>query len=80
MLKVDKHNEWHRIFKNSDPEYIVAVIMRTLLMKKYPIKNPELIRMLDKLMMSRMNGSWNQNLVVPGKRPAINTLLPLYSC
>ena len=34
-LKVWKHNEWHRVFKNSDPEYIVAVLQRMMRMKGY---------------------------------------------
>jgi hypothetical protein len=30
-----KHNEWHRVFKNSDPEYIVRVLQRMMRMKGY---------------------------------------------
>ena len=34
-LKVWKHNEWHRVFKNSDPEYIIKVLQRMMRMKGY---------------------------------------------
>ena len=44
MLKVDKHNEWHRIFRNSDPEDIIRVLLRMCRMKGYPLhENFELL-------------------------------------
>ena len=40
-LKVWKHDLWHRVFKNSDPEYIVKVLQRMMRMKGYRKENPE---------------------------------------
>jgi len=35
MLTLEHHREWHRLFKNSDPEYIIAVLTRMMRMKHY---------------------------------------------
>ena len=37
LLKIWKHNQWHRVFRNSDPEYIIRVLLRLCRMKHYPI-------------------------------------------
>jgi hypothetical protein len=34
-LNVWKHELWHRLFKNSDPEYIITVLQRLMRMKNY---------------------------------------------
>ena len=35
ILKRWKHDAWHRVFKNSDPEYICRVLQRMMRMKGY---------------------------------------------
>jgi len=35
ILKVEKHHEWHHLFRNSDPEYIINVLQRMIRMKEY---------------------------------------------
>lgn len=35
VLKKTKHEAWHTLFKNSDPEYIIAVLERMMKMKGY---------------------------------------------
>lgn len=35
ILSVEKHREWHILFKNSDPEYIIRVLQRMIRMKGY---------------------------------------------
>ena len=41
LLKIWKHNQWHCIFKNSDPEYVVAVLTRWLRMRRYHNEHSE---------------------------------------
>ena len=41
MLKTWKHDIWHRLFKNSDPEYIIAVLKRMCRMKGYVLHTDE---------------------------------------
>ena len=37
MLAPQRHAEWHRLFRNSDPEYIIAVLRRMCRMKGYQL-------------------------------------------
>ena len=48
MLKREKHDMWHRLFKNSDPEYIIAVLQRMLRMKQYRLDNGQVFEIPDK--------------------------------
>ena len=35
QLKIWKHELWHRLFKNSDPEYVIEVLQCMMRMKEY---------------------------------------------
>ena len=41
ILNIEKHNEWHRLFKNSDPQYIIDVLTRMCRMKGYPLREED---------------------------------------
>jgi hypothetical protein len=37
-LKVEKHEIWHKLFRNSDPEKIIEVLQRLMRMKNYQMQ------------------------------------------
>jgi hypothetical protein len=39
-LKVWKHDQWHKVFRNSDPEYVIAVLQRLCRMKGRTYETP----------------------------------------
>ena len=38
MLAPERHAQWHKLFKNDDPQYIIDVLTRMCRMKGYALK------------------------------------------